>query len=501
MQVGGILFDIISNLQIWLVILLTSAICVMPYIFTRRWEALFSIDLINNLRKNKYEQDYNKKTYIQKIENMTKYTRSIAKFKKIFNLKDDYEPENLVDKKVKAAVDDFKTRYRQSKILNLNKKDYSINNNNILNIHKIINSNQQNIYNNKDITRQNFHNFEEVEVKGLNNQNYDFESATNKDNNFNDLKRKNTTKIYNSTFLPFEVDNAQINTRVETKKRRNSNINIYNSSNNIPLNVNNFSRQGTNSQAKNILSHIQNVHNEASIMINNNPPLKNKSSSNTQNQNTSSNNYNYNYIHPYDEEDLINEHLGGKFKPITMTSTRRVLNPNESYDKDYRIISRDKNNKFQFNFNKIQNNIFNNENNINNNNNNKILIENHKKETIKNGYNINDFNDFQNLINDDDLRNLMSEHNFDKLDNLDLQENGNMNDNEDVQEIENNFKDDLSVPISPLKQTSNFFIPDEQNNCNNELKKSLVKNEIQNEDKSSSSVNEYQLKSKIIFFI
>jgi hypothetical protein len=76
----------------------------------RRYGVLFSDNIINNLRNRRYENNYVKKTYIKKIEEMNKYKRSLAKFKKIYRLHDDYEPDNLNDKKIKDIVSTFKQR-------------------------------------------------------------------------------------------------------------------------------------------------------------------------------------------------------------------------------------------------------------------------------------------------------------------------------------------------------------------------------------------------------
>jgi hypothetical protein len=112
----------------------------------RRFGGLLNDNIINNLRQRRYETNYAKKTYIKKIEEMNKYKRSLAKFKKIYRLQDDYEPDNLADKKIKDVVDTFK-RSRTTKTTNRDtyKVDVSrLENNTPMNI---------NIFNNNIINR------------------------------------------------------------------------------------------------------------------------------------------------------------------------------------------------------------------------------------------------------------------------------------------------------------------------------------------------------------
>jgi hypothetical protein len=143
-QLSGLLIDIIGNLQFWLTLLVTCYISILPQVILRRYGVLFNDNIINNLRQRKYENTYVKKTYIRKIEEMNKYKRSLAKFKKIYRLQDDYEPDNLNDKKIKDIVDTFKrtkTTQKSSKVgttikVNVNKliQQTTMNNNVPMNI-------------------------------------------------------------------------------------------------------------------------------------------------------------------------------------------------------------------------------------------------------------------------------------------------------------------------------------------------------------------------------
>ncbi len=117
---GGILYDIIDNPQIWLTIILTTYACILPHIIIRRWEVLFSKDIINNLRHKKYQEDFKKKSYYKKIEEVGRFTRFISKFRKIFSKSEDYEPENLTDKKFKGVVDGFRSSRKEKKSSQMN---------------------------------------------------------------------------------------------------------------------------------------------------------------------------------------------------------------------------------------------------------------------------------------------------------------------------------------------------------------------------------------------
>ena len=367
MQIGGILYDIISNLQIWLIVLLATVICVLPYIIYRRWEVLFYDDIINNLRHDKYQQDYNKKTYMKKIEAVSKYTRSIAKFRKIFNKQDDFEPENLADKKIKAVVDGFRSSKRKNRLAALPNEAGNIANN--FNYDPQVDPSALNNYNDFNYNINDNNNFNNIErARGFRKySNYDErERAISLENNNYPISRKVITKTSQGSLNNINDDQNNENTKLKNySEKNNMNLNIVNNNAVNPNNNLNNNNQGSIDQNTHSLqvngselfrySGVGNPQNHIQIQNTSNQPFKNKSSSNTNNQNSTSNNYNYNHIHPYDEEDLINEHLGGKFKPITTTATRRILNQNESYERDYKIVSRE-NNKFEFNFNKFKNN-------------------------------------------------------------------------------------------------------------------------------------------------
>jgi hypothetical protein len=131
-QLSGATYDCIGNLQFWMALVITVYISLLPYIVISRFEIHFTESLVNNLRHRKYEHDYAKKKYMRKLSEMQKYTRSVAKFKKIYNLNDDYEPDNLADKKIKDMVDTYKSS--KVKSLNLNRQPVEVPKMNIQNM-------------------------------------------------------------------------------------------------------------------------------------------------------------------------------------------------------------------------------------------------------------------------------------------------------------------------------------------------------------------------------
>jgi hypothetical protein len=107
-ELSGIIGDVVSNLTFWLTTLMTCAICLVPFFIARRADYHFSENIINNLRHRKYEHDYAKKIYIKKLEQMTKATRTIMKFKRLYN--QDYEDvDNYADKRMKVMVEVYKS--------------------------------------------------------------------------------------------------------------------------------------------------------------------------------------------------------------------------------------------------------------------------------------------------------------------------------------------------------------------------------------------------------
>lgn len=109
-QLSGITFDCLGNIFFWITTIFTSAVCLIPFFIARRIEYHFSENIINNLMQKKYQHDYAKKIYGKKLEQMTKCTRSIAKFKRMYKANNnEIEVDNYRDKKMKEIVDMYKT--------------------------------------------------------------------------------------------------------------------------------------------------------------------------------------------------------------------------------------------------------------------------------------------------------------------------------------------------------------------------------------------------------
>jgi magnesium-transporting ATPase (P-type) len=108
-QVSGIFFDIVGNIQFWLTMIITCYVTLIIFIVSRRLEVLFSDTIINNIRHNNYSDNYERKEFKDKLTEVQKYSRSLAKFKKIMKKDEEYEPQNLAEKKIKSMVDTFKS--------------------------------------------------------------------------------------------------------------------------------------------------------------------------------------------------------------------------------------------------------------------------------------------------------------------------------------------------------------------------------------------------------
>ena len=85
-QLGAYSYDIVSNIQFWFTLIITTSIALIPVILSRRVDNLFLNNIINNLRNGNFEEDCLKKIYTKKIEHMTRCTRSIIKFKKFIKM-------------------------------------------------------------------------------------------------------------------------------------------------------------------------------------------------------------------------------------------------------------------------------------------------------------------------------------------------------------------------------------------------------------------------------
>lgn len=108
-ELGAYTFDCLSNVHFWLILFCSCHICLVPVYLSKYFNLLFSDTIINNLRNKQTQTHFAKKMYIKKIEHMTKCTRSLAKFKKIYNALDQFNGDNFADRKMKEIVQMYKT--------------------------------------------------------------------------------------------------------------------------------------------------------------------------------------------------------------------------------------------------------------------------------------------------------------------------------------------------------------------------------------------------------
>jgi hypothetical protein len=122
-EISGILFDIISNINFFLTCILTISFCIIPFYIVRRVEFFSTDNIINNLRKKNYEDDYKKKYLVKGLEGMSKNLRYVVKFKKILQ-GHDIEDDNYANKRVKQLVELFQSTRKSKK----EKKKVTVNN-------------------------------------------------------------------------------------------------------------------------------------------------------------------------------------------------------------------------------------------------------------------------------------------------------------------------------------------------------------------------------------
>ncbi len=120
-ELSGITNDIIWTGNFWAVTMLSSAITCLLFLIVRRFDFLFSDTIINSIMQNKFESNFTQKLYKKKLEEIRKFRRSVAKFKKILKMKNE-EFDNLSDKRFKDIVDAYKRNHPVDKKSNLNVK-------------------------------------------------------------------------------------------------------------------------------------------------------------------------------------------------------------------------------------------------------------------------------------------------------------------------------------------------------------------------------------------
>jgi hypothetical protein len=116
-EISGITGDVVSNILFWLVVIMTSASCLLFFTIARHLEALFSENIINNIRQNRYRHEYEKKIYKRKLEQMSRCKRTLAKFKRLYKQKGENEEVdiNYADKKMKEIVEMYKNKQRTTR--------------------------------------------------------------------------------------------------------------------------------------------------------------------------------------------------------------------------------------------------------------------------------------------------------------------------------------------------------------------------------------------------
>lgn len=124
-EISGITHDILWTFNFWAVTILTCAITCILFLIVRRFDFLFSDTIINSIMQNKFESNFTHKLYKKKLEEIRKFHRSVAKFKKIFKMKNE-EFDNLSDKRFKDIVDAYKRNHpvdkKTTSSKNLNKE-------------------------------------------------------------------------------------------------------------------------------------------------------------------------------------------------------------------------------------------------------------------------------------------------------------------------------------------------------------------------------------------
>jgi len=106
-MIGGIMIDTAKCPLFWLVMLCTCGITLLPFYLFRRLEFFFNNTIINNVNLNRYKQDYQIKQTKIKLEELSKFNRSIAKFKRVYN-QNNFEAQNYADRKMKEIVENYK---------------------------------------------------------------------------------------------------------------------------------------------------------------------------------------------------------------------------------------------------------------------------------------------------------------------------------------------------------------------------------------------------------
>ena len=106
--IGGKFFDIIGTGVFWVTCFSCVYVNFVMFYICRTVERFFTNNLATRVRLNKVGVDIERKFLLKKLIEAQKYERCLNKFKRIYNMKEEDEPENYVDRKIKECVDKFK---------------------------------------------------------------------------------------------------------------------------------------------------------------------------------------------------------------------------------------------------------------------------------------------------------------------------------------------------------------------------------------------------------
>ena len=96
-----------GNLNFWLTLIIVTSIECVPFYILRQAEFFFGGFIVDKIKRGQIKDLYVEKFYRKKVEEMTRITRNVAKFMKIYKNKD-YQYDNLADQQMKKIVDEFK---------------------------------------------------------------------------------------------------------------------------------------------------------------------------------------------------------------------------------------------------------------------------------------------------------------------------------------------------------------------------------------------------------
>lgn len=251
-ELGGRLIDELQSIIFYLVVLVTVCIGCIPYIIIRRIIDFYSQSIINSLRMKKSEYDLLKKEYEKKLEATSYIFRTMKKFKKLHKiiLNNNFEPDNLSDKKMKEMI--LKILEKRLESNNINKYNSLYNNKIKVNnnpellysgnpvkknteslINTIINKEKKLLKGNRPITASNMRsinervskNFKNIEVNAFDDAVSDFKSKLESINN------KNLTKVVRS--IVSSPAKNYLNKNIIVKKTSKNSFNNINKINNF----------------------------------------------------------------------------------------------------------------------------------------------------------------------------------------------------------------------------------------------------------------------------